>query len=495
METKRLTRLTTGPVRVVERTEEELPPIPNAEAITRWLEEGTRLQKEGRPVPPGPPGTDAGHYQRVRLNLATGELKFDAANWPVEERTRTRPRSGAMYPLREWEYVPEELYWIVDSGFATRPHLTVEQGNALARRAWDAAQELVSSLQEVPGTGEYDWSAAAIRAGNEITRLCHRNPAGYSDRYIYADMADAVAAVPEIVRPVWVDYRNEQLDYDAGALTRLLGSNQMWHEDLLVLLGHDRADRHRFSVVGTRAWLYRFREEKAGGRQALDAVRWFTADRGRPVEGRVPVEAAEKDLQLLATAEQREATMENVLLVGTVEVLRAERDRARQVLVDQLADLGVRREDAIRDAKLARAAVNARLLQISSWGDQRYENQAELAKSARMTRQAVSQLLGAVEADEDEGEAKDRPGYVITCPGCGSAEDVEEYDAPVPNTDDTVDCARCRNCGRDWALDPGADASCTTCGGSGIPGGHSAVRKSSTGMWESAPKCGCAEAA
>lgn len=60
---------------------------------------------------------------------------------------------------------------------------------------------------------------------------------------------------------------------------------------------------------------------------------------------------------------------------------------------------------------------------------------------------------------------------VITCPLCKTP-GAQPYGEPVPGTDDAVDCARCVNssCDIRWCLDPGADPSCTECGGSGHTG-------------------------
>ncbi|MFE6743868.1 hypothetical protein [Streptomyces tubercidicus] len=52
------------------------------------------------------------------------------------------------------------------------------------------------------------------------------------------------------------------------------------------------------------------------------------------------------------------------------------------------------------------------------------------------------------------------------CPACQVA-DVEDYDLPIPHTDDTTACARCRRCWHAWTLHPAADGACDACGGSG----------------------------
>lgn len=55
-------------------------------------------------------------------------------------------------------------------------------------------------------------------------------------------------------------------------------------------------------------------------------------------------------------------------------------------------------------------------------------------------------------------------------PGCRSTA-TESFAAPALNSDEMFDGIRCLDCGLEWVLDPGADADCTLCGGSGDPGG------------------------
>ncbi|GAB7036022.1 Pycsar system effector family protein [Streptomyces sp. NPDC021749] len=62
--------------------------------------------------------------------------------------------------------------------------------------------------------------------------------------------------------------------------------------------------------------------------------------------------------------------------------------------------------------------------------------------------------------------------FIRSCPACQSP-DTEDYGQPIPHTDDSADCARCRTCGHSWSLDPGANGSCTSCGGSGRLGNQS----------------------
>ena len=60
----------------------------------------------------------------------------------------------------------------------------------------------------------------------------------------------------------------------------------------------------------------------------------------------------------------------------------------------------------------------------------------------------------------------------------------EEYQVRNPDTGDVFDRARCTHCRHSWDLDPGADALCRACGGSGDPGA-----RHRTALF--APRCGC----
>lgn len=70
----------------------------------------------------------------------------------------------------------------------------------------------------------------------------------------------------------------------------------------------------------------------------------------------------------------------------------------------------------------------------------------------------------------------------LRCPRDGSR--AEEYQVRNPDTGDVFDRARCTHCRHSWYLDPGADAVCRACGGSGDPGA-----RHRTALL--APRCGC----
>lgn len=98
-------------------------------------------------------------------------------------------------------------------------------------------------------------------------------------------------------------------------------------------------------------------------------------------------------------------------------------------------------------------------------------------------------LLGVVA--DPLGHATRTRRHRLTCPRCHH-QGVEEYGEAISGTDDYADCARCSACRLEWALDPGADVACTTCGGSGIPDIGLIGRRTADG-WQLASTCGCVE--
>jgi len=483
-EKKRLQAPYADLVRVREVTDVELPPVPARGPIEAWHE---AYKQDKRRAGDPPPGIGAGHYQRIVLDLSTGEVSFQCEDW--REERPYRADGPQLFPPYDWELVPEQMYWVIDSGVADLPYLTAEQGNALARRVAPLAQVLLDNLVEVPGTGELDWSPQSVEAGWDVEQAVDRDPSRPDGRRgVVLSMAQVVEADPELVAPRWADWTDQQLDQEAPYQTRTLGLPPDC-DNIAKAMGLDLGERQRLTVVGTRAWMYGYRKEMATGRTPMDAGRWW-AHSGR--ESLVSADSNERDLVHLAAREQRAATDEGVLLIGMLEFLRGERVRLRARLVKEMEQvLGPRRVDTLREASLAQAAVAARLDQILAWDDVAHNNYAVLGAAAGMTRQAVAAKAKKMRGESSDEEPTPVRQYVITCPHCGST-DVEEYGEPIFNTDDTADCVRCLTCQQDWALDPGADGSCTVCGGSGTPGAGPAGRKVE-GQWVAATKCECVE--
>ncbi|MFB7677865.1 hypothetical protein ACFC26_41345 [Kitasatospora purpeofusca] len=473
-------------VRVREVTDGQLPPRPDHEAIRQWLAENSADDPWGDHAPEG---VNAGHYQRLVLDLVSGELRFACGDW--RRAGAGEEPGGHSFPPYEWGFVPEMLVWTIRTGFRTAegetawPYLTAAQGNALARQAAPAAQALLDHLIEVPGRRELDWTPEAAHAGWDIARICTDDPQGTTGlRGVIVSMAAAVEADPDLVERRWADLNDDRLDDEAGYLTLSLGTQGWTAENLPRAMGVERLTGQPFVVVGTRAWMYGYRQQMAQGRRRMELSTWW-AHSGR--ESLVTADSTDEDLVHLAEREQRAATEEDVLLVDAVEAMRDERARARARAVRELESvLGPRRVEAKKAVRTAERAVRARLDRILTWEDPAHSNLAQLGAASGWTRQAVQARAARL---RDGAE----PEVVITCPVCRS-QDVEEYEVPVRGTDDSVDALRCLDCGTDWLHDPAADLACSRCGGSGRPGaGPTSVKVD--GRAEPTPPCYCVERA
>ncbi len=372
-------------VRVVELAQDQAPPIPEREPIDAWLAAYRRNPKNPGPAPEG---LGAGHYQRIVIELDTGVIRFSCGDWRNRPDEPAGEVGAALWAPSEWAQVPRALYWVIDSGVPELPYLTVEEGNALAHRLAPVAQRLLDGLVEVPGTDFWDWSPQSAQAGAEVSRGCYRSPDLWEGNRLCVSMEQVVEACPEVVSPGWAQLTDERLDDEARTLTALLGSNEHWHPELRQRFGIPVEDVYdtRFEVVGTRAWLYRHRQERAANLRPVDADRWITRGRSRYVD------LDDEQLQEAAQRLQSAAAEEGVLLVGLDAELRARRAEGRRLLVEELKEFGDRRVKAEKSAQQARGVVNARILQIIAWADPNHSNYAQLGSAARMTRQAVSKM-------------------------------------------------------------------------------------------------------
>ncbi|WP_329224916.1 hypothetical protein OG488_00865 [Streptomyces sp. NBC_01460] len=70
--------------------------------------------------------------------------------------------------------------------------------------------------------------------------------------------------------------------------------------------------------------------------------------------------------------------------------------------------------------------------------------------------------------EPEGGPAAPASAPTLRCPQDGGR--TEEYQVRNPETGDVFDRARCTHCSHSWDLDPGADALCRACGGSGSRG-------------------------
>jgi hypothetical protein len=392
---------------VPEVTAADLPPIPDREVADRYFAAGRDHPLAGQP----PREAHVGHYQYLTLDTRSGELRFRGLPW----HTRKNGDSlfvGETHAPMHWDHVPDLIYYVIDSGFGALPYLTAQQGVALANKVAPLAQTLVDNLVPIPGTDRRDWSRAAASASLDIHRALQREPQPpLGPRPSLIEMAEAVEKVPELVEPRFADYTDRELDRRADAITRF-ATSENWFPQLAVMFGwNDPGDPHSPAwqdyphVIGAYAWLYHYRQQIAENRVPLDAEAWF-ARPGNGIEDDVVLaDADEAEIERRAAAAQSAATAENIKLLGTAQYLRESRARARRQLFAGLEPLGKNLTDTRNDLRRARSAVYARIVQIDSWGDPLFENQAEIARLAGMSRQMVDKLLKKVqEEDDDAGE-------------------------------------------------------------------------------------------
>ncbi|MER6256271.1 hypothetical protein ABT224_33470 [Streptomyces sp. NPDC001584] len=388
------------PLTVIEADDASLPPIPDRAAMDAWTE---KYEKGGEQAAgPAPYGGSVGHYQRIVLDTRARTIEFWCSPWhtagPQPHRDPAYSRGDHFAPFH-WTVVPHIIGWAIDSGVKELPYLTAEQGNALAHRIAPLAQTLLDNLLAIPGTGEVDWSAEAASAGYDIEAACQRSPQAPSGRRPeLINMAEAVAVLPQMVKGHWADATDQQLDDEAESITRYAFA-PAWHPELADLFQVSGSSRR--AVIGTRAWLYTYREQTSNDRRPLDAGRWFTRD-GHTLAGRISADATDEALERFAQTEQQAATAEGFKLIGTLDVLKEHRRGEREHLFEELTVLGGIRTAAVAKSRKAQAAVRARIMQIASWEEKGMsDNQAELARRGAVSRQAVDKMLDVVEEDEE----------------------------------------------------------------------------------------------
>ncbi|MET7852373.1 hypothetical protein [Streptomyces avermitilis] len=213
-----------------------------------------------KPLDDLPPGA----YQSVLLAPRTGELKFheNPQRWepwnpawkaindvPHEIYTRWHPGTffSGVGPHTWFQEIPELLSWTIDSGVEELPYLDVAAANSLLEELTPYAQLLMDSLFDAGG--DLDWSAASARAGRNIGRLCsrHRQAAPPDVDADLVDYGEIITRFPQAYRPELLRRPLDQLADGCESITRFLGYNEHWHEEIKKVFG---APYHDGSGVG-----------------------------------------------------------------------------------------------------------------------------------------------------------------------------------------------------------------------------------------------------
>jgi hypothetical protein len=384
---------------------------------------------DGVVLPPLPCREDrAGHYQKVLLNVRTGELSFFCTDWRVyvpfpeegEDRTLWESQHPGASPqtsvgMATTRPVPNLLSFTIDTwtpidGPAVVPpptpawvYMTREQGEAFVASLVPLAQQLVDNLFRVPGTDDLEWSAESAATVQAIYDACSRDQQGPREGDVslegMVNFAGAAEAVPELVKGEWAEMDDAALDSEADSLNRVAGR---WHPQLKERFGRPYRDGSgtHLDVYGARSWLYAYRAHVAE-HPVLNAAAWF-AQPDHTLTRRVTADHDNGALAEFADREREAAAREGVKLVGVERVIRAYRDDLRERILEDDLPRACEQVERLKRAKATRSGL---LGQIIGWGDPRYHsnNDAELGRRAGLTRQAVNRLRKVLTDEDDAG--------------------------------------------------------------------------------------------
>ncbi|MEU9413133.1 hypothetical protein AB0E08_46610 [Streptomyces sp. NPDC048281] len=337
---------------------------------------------------------EAGHYQRLVLDVRRGEFYFHCDDWRVPRGLRRNdrfPPSNGLWAPFHWLRVADVLSWTIDSHhtFEQRPYLTREEGNAFAREVAPLAESLLRNLQPVPGTGVFDWSAESASAGMDIQAVCSRHrypPRGRRPELV--NMTEAVSVCPQLIQDRWANLDDKHLNEEAEGLNRFgLHSNPAITE----ALGID-PDTDGASLVGTRAWLYEYRVTAAAGRPMRSAASFFPTH-----PELVTAETTTAELRAMPAKARAAAEAEGIVLLGdTAHAADARRTQLRKKVLDELATRSEVHSEAEATVKSRRYAVYAYLYRALSWearqSGEPAVSDARLAELAHLNDHIVARL-------------------------------------------------------------------------------------------------------
>jgi hypothetical protein len=269
-------------------------------------------------------GRRPGHYQQVLLDTRTGELRFHEIpeRWEpwnpacrsisdVPRETYKRWHPGTFFsgvgPHQWFEPVPEVLSWTIGSGVEEFPYLDADAANALLQELTPYAQTLLDGLFDAGG--DLDWSADSGRAGRNITRLCktERKAAGPEADAHLVDYGTIVARFPQVYRPNLLRRSLDGLAKDCESITRYLGCNERWHQEIKEVFGVPYSDGSGMGhdVLGARAW-YRSVLMNGDPRPLKEFADW-NAEQGRLAAGGITSTSTDTELDGWADREEEEA--------------------------------------------------------------------------------------------------------------------------------------------------------------------------------------------
>ncbi|MDW8478364.1 hypothetical protein R3L02_42205 [Streptomyces scabiei] len=369
-------------------------------------------------------GRRPGHYQQVLLDTRSGELRFHeipekwepwnpawASISDVPRETYNRWHPGKFFsgvgPHQWFEPVPELLSWTIDSGVEELPYLDVDDANALLQELTPYAQALLDSLFDAGG--DLDWSADSGHAGRNITRLCKRDrkAAGPEADADLVDYGTIVARFPQVYRPNLLRRSLDELADGCESITRYLGANEPWHEEIKKVFGVPYEDGSGVSldVLGVRAW-YRSVLMDGDPRPLKEFTDW-DAEHGRLAAGDITSTSTDAELDRWADREEESAARQGWRLLGAREAASAHRDHLRARGWDRLAILGadiaeLENSDSVDTVQKELESTRQERRQLVSaaigWG----RTDSEIAIRARVPRLTVNELRDTVDAGQQK---------------------------------------------------------------------------------------------
>lgn len=361
---------------------------------------------------PIPGRSKPGHYQQVLLDTRTAELRFHESTEHLEPRdpawtsTSDVPRDtwrrwhpGKLFafngPHQWFEPVPELLCWVIDSGTPGWPYLDAAAANALLEEVLPVTQELLDGLFD--GGGDLDWSCRSARAGRNMNRLLSRDrKAAESEADAeLVDFAEIADRFPQVYQPAYLRYPLEALAEACESVTRYIGSNEHWHQEIKKVFGTPYSDGSGIGlqVLGVRCW-YRTVLMQGDPRPLREFADWDT-EHARLAAGEITSTTTDAELARWADLEEEEAARLGWRLLGAQDAAISHRQRLREQEWDRLAvvsaDIAVLEDEPALSADALEPKQAERLTLITSaisYG----RSDGEIAVRARMPRRTVLTL-------------------------------------------------------------------------------------------------------
>ncbi len=208
------------------------------------------------------------------------------------------------------------------------------------------------------------------------------------------DYGEIVARFPQVYRPS-LTRRPGELAEGCESLTRYLGLNEPWHQEIKTVFGTPYQDGSGIGldVLGVRAW---YRSALMGGdSQPLMAFADWDGDHRRLDAGEITSTSTDAELSAWADREEENAARQGWRLLGAEEAASTHREQLRTREWDRLAVLGAdiawmeESADAV-DTELEPMRAERRQLVAAaiSWG----RSDGEIVIRARVPRRVVCEL-------------------------------------------------------------------------------------------------------